>query len=105
MAMLAIKIPSAELFANIRPGLWVAISPDQDRVICTAKTLEEVERKAKEQGEEASSAWCRRRASRRSISRLRRQQSTPHGWGLRASPICRRIVRWGFTSTCSNGVN
>jgi hypothetical protein len=50
--MLAIKIPSAELFANIRPGLWVAISPDQDRVICTAKTLEEVERKAKEQGEE-----------------------------------------------------
>jgi hypothetical protein len=52
MAMLAIKIPHAELLSNVRPGLWVAISQDQDRLICTGETLDEVERKAKEQGEE-----------------------------------------------------
>jgi hypothetical protein len=52
MVMLAIKIPNPEIFSNVRPGLWVAISQDQDRLICTGETLDEVARMAKEQGEE-----------------------------------------------------
>jgi hypothetical protein len=51
MVMPAVKIPSADLLADIRPGLWVAISQDQDRVVCTGETVEEVLRKVREDGE------------------------------------------------------
>ena len=49
--MPAVKIPNADLLADIRPGLWVAISQDQERVICTGETMEEVLRKVREKGE------------------------------------------------------
>jgi hypothetical protein len=50
--MPAIKIPRGDLLAGIKPGVWVAISPDQDRVIATGKTVDEVIRKVREAGEE-----------------------------------------------------
>lgn len=56
--MPAIKIPSGELLAGIKPGTWVAISSDQDRVIVTGKTVDEVVRKAKAEGEEEPFIIC-----------------------------------------------
>lgn len=49
--MPAIKLPSEELLSEIPPGTWVAISQDQDRIISTGHSLDEVLGKAAEQGE------------------------------------------------------
>ena len=49
--MPAIKIPNAALFSGIRPGQWVAISRNQERVLATGRTLKAALRKAKDEGE------------------------------------------------------
>jgi len=49
--MPAVKTFDEELLAGIAPGTWVAISPDQERVVGTGATIEEAIQKAKDSGE------------------------------------------------------
>ncbi|MGB8673916.1 MAG: DUF5678 domain-containing protein [Candidatus Acidiferrales bacterium] len=49
--MPAIKTFDEELLTGIAPGTWVAISPDQERVVATGSTIEEAIQGAKEAGE------------------------------------------------------
>jgi Family of unknown function (DUF5678) len=49
--MPAVKTFNEVLLAGIAPGTWVAISPDQERVVATGATIEEAVRKAKDSGE------------------------------------------------------
>ena len=49
--MPAVRTLDQELLAGIRPGTWVAISEDQQKVLGTGRTLREALRRAKEKGE------------------------------------------------------
>jgi hypothetical protein len=49
--MPAIKALNMDLLAGLKPGLWAAISYDQERLVSTARTLDEVIRKAEKKGE------------------------------------------------------
>jgi hypothetical protein len=49
--MPAIRALNMELLAGLKPGLWPAISYDQERLVSTARTLDEVIRKAERKGE------------------------------------------------------
>jgi Family of unknown function (DUF5678) len=44
-----------KLLAGLRPGTWVAISEDEERVVGTGTTIEEALQQAKEKGEEKPS--------------------------------------------------
>jgi hypothetical protein len=45
------KALNMDLLAGLKPGLWAAISYDQERLVSTARTLEGVVRKAIKKGE------------------------------------------------------
>ena len=49
--MPAVKTFREELLAGIAPGTWVAISPDQERIVGVGATIKEAIRKAKDAGE------------------------------------------------------
>ena len=49
--MPAIKTLNMDLLAGLKPGLWAAISYDQERLVSTARTLNDVIRKAEKKGE------------------------------------------------------
>jgi|HubBroStandDraft_6_1064221.scaffolds.fasta_scaffold20447_4 hypothetical protein len=49
--MPAVKTFDGGLLAGIAPGTWVAISPDQERVVATGATIEEAIQKANDGGE------------------------------------------------------
>jgi hypothetical protein len=51
LTMPALKTLNMELLAGLKPGLWAAISYDQERFVSTARTLDEVIRKAERKGE------------------------------------------------------
>jgi len=51
LTMPAIKTLNMDLLAGLKPGLWAAISYDQERMVSTARTLDEVIRKAEKKGE------------------------------------------------------
>ena len=51
--MPAIKTPRGTLLASIRPGTWIAISQNQERVVGKGRTSREALRKAKQNGEES----------------------------------------------------
>lgn len=48
--MPAVKTLNEELFVGIAPSAWVAISEDQERVVATGETIEEVLQKARAEG-------------------------------------------------------
>ena len=49
--MPAIEVLNETLLAHIRPGTWVAISEDQQKVVGTGRTVDEALRQAEENGE------------------------------------------------------
>jgi hypothetical protein len=51
LIMAAVKTFDEQLLVGIAPGTWVAISPDQERVVATGASIEEAIQKAKEAGE------------------------------------------------------
>ena len=50
--MPAVKTLNEALLGGIAPGMWVAISADQERVFGFGSTVEEAIQKAKENGQE-----------------------------------------------------
>ena len=50
-----VKVLSDKLLAGLPPGMWVAISEDQERVVGTGTTIEEALREAREKGEKKPS--------------------------------------------------
>jgi|ERR1700687_91007 len=50
-----VKVLNEKLLAGLRPGTWVAISEDQERVVGTGTTIEEALQQAKEKGEKKPS--------------------------------------------------
>jgi Family of unknown function (DUF5678) len=50
-----VKILNDKLLAGLPPGMWVAISEDQERVVGTGATIEEALREAREKGEKKPS--------------------------------------------------
>jgi hypothetical protein len=49
--MPAVKTFDGGSLAGIAPGTWVAISPDQERVVATGASIEEAVQNAKDNGE------------------------------------------------------
>lgn len=49
--MPSVKVLNMDLLEGLKPGVWAAISYDQERLVTTARTLEDVVRKAKKKGE------------------------------------------------------
>jgi len=50
-----VKVLNEKLLAGLRPGTWVAISEDQERIVGTGATIEEALQQAKEKGEKKPS--------------------------------------------------
>jgi hypothetical protein len=50
-----VKVLNDRLLTGLRPGTWVAISEDQERIVGTGSTIEEALREAKEKGEKKPS--------------------------------------------------
>ena len=53
MTMPVIKTPNKTLLTRTRPGTWVAISQNEERVVSTGRTLSQVLRRAKKNGEKS----------------------------------------------------
>ncbi|MGH9742737.1 MAG: hypothetical protein ACRD51_10335 [Candidatus Acidiferrum sp.] len=49
--MPVIKTFDEQLLLGITPGIWVAISKDQERIVGTGNSIEEANEKARENGE------------------------------------------------------
>jgi hypothetical protein len=50
--MSAMKTLDEELLTGLAPGTWAAISSDQDTIVATGQTVEEVVKAAHEHGED-----------------------------------------------------